>query len=212
MAHFDVPTSTIYRGLVSGKTVTRNGTIKTGQGIVLRGQVLELTTPANTYIKCATPANAIGILAQDVDATSADVVAPVIRAATGVKINALILGALDVTLTLEALGKTGIAVETVEETTGLIVRPVAPGALFMAQQQPAPEQAPTGPLNVGEEIAIRHAEGDKAIDSLTGDGEEAIEARDRAAEEAEAEQETGDTEEAPKTSRKRAAKEGDHNK
>jgi len=166
MAHFDAPVSTIYRGLVSGKTVTTIGRITAGAGALLRGQVMKGAVGA-AWAKSATGADANGVLAQDVDATAADVLAPIIIQGW-VKVNALI-GVTNVAGTTENLRKSGIYCETVEETTGLIIRGETSTVALAAEVQAAPGAAAEGPAMVGEEVALRHAEGAEALDSLTGD-------------------------------------------
>lgn len=123
-ASFTVEPPFLYKGLVSADTVSTQGTISSGQGLLYRGTVLEGAAGSNVYIKAATAAAAVAILAEDVDATSAAVKATVIIGGR-VKANAIACGALDPSAVRDALRAHSILVETVLDVSGQIVKGTA---------------------------------------------------------------------------------------
>ena len=70
MASFTAPTDFNYDQLVASETVSRGGTMTSGAGVVKRGTIVGLSGTTGKYTK-TDPAT--GILAQDCDATAADV-------------------------------------------------------------------------------------------------------------------------------------------
>lgn len=204
-AFVGVSTGFPYRTLVSGETVTRSVTAKAGEGLLKRGQIMGKEAATGKYMKASAPASAI--VAEDVDATAADVLAAVYVQGR-FKANTVILPpATTLAQAREQLWDFGIYLETVEETTGLIVRSIeAPDEQFLkAKEEEEPEKPPiggalqgtvlaTGPILVGEEIAMRAAEGYKPLlEPLEGDAEKARIKVEEAAEKARQEQQEGGT-------------------
>ena len=151
-ASFTVEPPFLYKGLVSADTVSTQGTISSGQGLLYRGTVLEGAAGSNIYIKAATAAAAVAILAEDVDATAAAVKATVIIGGR-VKANAIACGALDPSAVRDALRAHSILVETVLDVTGQIVKGTATVTPLQAPQATAAEQPDEETTQVLEERA-----------------------------------------------------------
>jgi hypothetical protein len=176
-ASFTVELPYLYKGLVSADTVSTQGTISSGQGLVYRGTVLESAAGSNIYIKAATAAAAVAILAEDVDATAAAVKATVIIGGR-VKANAIAAGALDHSAVRDALRAHGILVETVLDITGQIVKGSATAAPLSAPQVIAGEQPDEETNEALDERAAeaeekQQAENEKLVEKDEADKEEA---------------------------------------
>lgn len=101
-----------YDELVAGETVSVSGTVLTGQGVLLRGQILGKNTSSGKWTLADTPA---GILAHDVDTTAGDVTA-VIYTQGKFKDNVVILpGATTLAAARAALWDTGVYLLDVQE-------------------------------------------------------------------------------------------------
>src|SRR5262245_9950407 len=108
-----------YRTMVSGETISRSVTIAAGEGLLRRGQILGRDA-GGKYTKAAAPASAI--LVHDIDATAADVLG-LVHVQGRFKANTVILPpATTLAAARDQLWDFGVYLETVQETTGLIVR------------------------------------------------------------------------------------------
>lgn len=70
-----INTDTELADLVAGPHSVKPAVVASGEGVLARGTVLELNTSTNKYevVTAASSGNARAILAEDIDATSADV-------------------------------------------------------------------------------------------------------------------------------------------
>lgn len=176
-ASFTVELPFLYKGLVSADTVSTQGTISSGQGLVYRGTVLESVAGSNIYIKAATAAAAVAILAEDVDATAAAVKATVIIGGR-VKANAIACGALDPSAVRDALRGNGILVETVLDVSGQIVKGTATvnplsSPQVVAGEQPDEETTEALDARAEEAEEKRQEEVEKLVEADEAEKEEA---------------------------------------
>lgn len=101
-----------YDELVAGETISVSGTVLTGQGVLLRGQIVGKNATSGKWTLADTPA---GILAHDVDTGAGDVVS-VIYTQGKFKDNAVILpGAVTMAQARAALHDTGVYLLDVQE-------------------------------------------------------------------------------------------------
>jgi len=190
-AFYTTTTASNYRELVSGKTVTHTAVVATGQGILRRGQILGRSAGGKYTLTDLPP---LAILTVDVDTTAGDVQAP-LHFQGWFKNNACTpMTGQTIGAQAELLRDVGIFLETVMETTGLIVRSVEPFEAEALEKKPEPEGfrpsprdfegVESGSLLVGEEVSIRRAEGYKVLtEPLEGDFEKAVARAEEAAEE-----------------------------
>ena len=100
-----------YDELVAGETVSVSGIVLTGQGVMLRGQILGKNGASGKYTKAD---SATAILAHDVDTTAGDVTA-VLYVQGKFKDNAVIVGAQALPAAKAALHDLGVYLLDVQE-------------------------------------------------------------------------------------------------
>ena len=142
-----------YRELVSGKTVTRSGIIVTGLGVLKRGQILGRAVSGKYDITTLPP---LAILTVDVDTTAGDVQAPV-HVQGWFKNNAVtVMTAQTLAAQSELLRDVGIFLETVEESTGMIIRSVEQAEIEQMENPPADPAPAVAPKYEGNILSLIH--------------------------------------------------------